>query len=96
MTSLAGFEALRTLGGAVVIVVNDSLASPAGLSALTAVVGGVTIESNRALASLTGLDNLTSVGGDLIIKDSALADLSASTASRSCKAACWSRKETRR
>jgi hypothetical protein len=67
LTSFAGLDSLKFVGGDVLISFSPNLTSFAGLGALTETGGGLAILQNEGLTSLTGLNALASVGGEVDI-----------------------------
>lgn len=63
LTSLAGLEAVQTVGGSVAIEGNDALTSVAGLAGLTSIGGDFLIGHNDALATIDGMWRLQRIGG---------------------------------
>jgi hypothetical protein len=56
--NLIGLKGLKSIGGSLMIVDNDSLATLAGLDSLTTIGGLLNIRYNEALTSLAGLEHL--------------------------------------
>ena len=68
ITNLNGLSLLTSIGGNLVIEINDILPSMTGLDNVTSIGGFISIVDNDSLTSLTGLENITSImGGDLHI-----------------------------
>ena len=67
ITNLYGLNAITSIGGALAIVINDSLTTLGGLENLLSIGADLTIFNNPVLNSLTGLAKLTSVGGNLVV-----------------------------
>jgi hypothetical protein len=63
ITYLSGLSVLTSIGGNLIINVDESLTSLTGLENLTLIGSYLSININYALASLTGLEGLTSIGG---------------------------------
>jgi hypothetical protein len=63
--NLDGLNSLTSIGGSLIIVCNEALASLAGLHNLTTIGGNLYLEGNLILTNLAGLDHLTFVGGDV-------------------------------
>lgn len=72
ISSLTGLAAITSVGGNLVIQINNVLTSLSGLDAITSVGGYLDIFANTALTSLSGLGAITSISGDLFIQDNAV------------------------
>lgn len=62
--TLNGLNVLKSLGGDLIILGNDSLTSLIGLGNVISVGGDLTVWDNDSLNSLAGLDNLASIEGN--------------------------------
>ena len=67
ITNLNGLSILTSIGGYLVIELNNELTSLSGLDNVTSIGGFLWIDNSIALTSLSGLDKVVSIGGILFI-----------------------------
>ena len=69
LSNLKGLENIQSVGGALLITLNDNLTNLDDLNSLTSIENFLNISGNKSLKNIEGLANLTYLRGHLLISD---------------------------